>query len=81
MLFLIYADFECLIENILGYKNNLKKSSTAKGGEHTVYGFSISTVCERKKHGDCMENFFNELRKHAVEIIIEKHDTVNTQRE
>ena len=57
MLFLIYADFEYLIENILGYKNNLKKSSTAKGGEHTVYGFSISTVCERKKTWGLHEKF------------------------
>lgn len=43
--------------------------------------FQYLRYVKEKKHEGCMKNFCNELRKHAVEIIIEKNDTVNTQRE
>ena len=42
--------------------------------------FQYLQYVKEKKHDDCMKIFCNELRKHAVEIIIEKSDTVNTKR-
>ena len=41
---MIYADLECIIENIDGCKNNPENSSTAKVGEHIPSGFSMSTI-------------------------------------
>ena len=32
--FIIYADLECLIEKVDGYKNNPENASTKKVGEH-----------------------------------------------
>ena len=40
-LFILYADLECLIEKINGYKNNLENSFTTKVGEHIQSCFSI----------------------------------------
>ena len=40
--FVIYADLESLIEKIDGYKNNPKKSSSTKVGEHIPSAFSMS---------------------------------------
>ena len=37
--FIIYADLECLIEKIDGYKNNPENSSTTKVREHIPSGF------------------------------------------
>ena len=39
--FVIYADLECLIENIDGFKNNTENSSLAKVGKHIPLGFSV----------------------------------------
>ena len=36
---IIYADLECLIENIDGCKSNPENSSTTKVGEHIPSGF------------------------------------------
>ena len=42
--FIIYADFECLIEKIDGCKNNPENSSTTKVSKHIPSGFSMSTI-------------------------------------
>ena len=42
--FIIYADLECIIENIDGCKNNPKDSSTTKVREHIPSVFSMSTI-------------------------------------
>ena len=42
--YIIYAEFECLIKKIDGYKNNPENSFTLKVGEHILSGFSMSTI-------------------------------------
>ena len=42
--FIIYADFECIIENTDGCKNNTENSSTTKVSKYISSGFSMSTV-------------------------------------
>ena len=42
--FIIYADLECIIEKIDGYKNNPKNSSSTKVIEHIPSGLSMSTI-------------------------------------
>ena len=53
--FIIYADFDCLIEKTDGCKNNLGKSSTTKVGQHIPSCFSMSIILSFKskenKHG------------------------------
>ena len=44
--FLIYVDLECLIKKIKGSKNNSEKWFTTKISEHTLCGYSMSTICE-----------------------------------
>ena len=74
---LIYADLECIIEKIDGYKNNPQISSAAKVSEQIPSGSSMSTIlsftsvenendiCRGK---DCMKNFCESLREHAMKI-------------
>ena len=76
--FNIYADLQCIIEKIDGYKNNHKKSCTTKVSKRIPSCFSMSTissfrsienkhdVCRRK---DCMKSFCELLREHAIQII------------
>ena len=42
--FVIYADLECLIEKIDGYKNNPENSSTIKVSEDIPSGFLMSII-------------------------------------
>ena len=42
--FIIYADLECIIEKIDGYKNNLENLSTTKISKHIPSDFSVSTI-------------------------------------
>ena len=42
--FIIYADPECIIEKIDGYKNNPENSSTTKVSEHIPSVSSLSTI-------------------------------------
>ena len=42
--FFIYADLECIIENIDGCKNNPENSSATKVSEHIPSSFSTSTI-------------------------------------
>ena len=73
--FIIYADFECIIEKIYGCKNNPENSSRTKVSHYIPSGFSISTissfrsiennhdVCRGK---DCIKKFRESLREHAM---------------
>ena len=76
--FVIYADLECLIEQIDGCKNNPENSSTTKVSEHILSGFSMPTISLfkiiRDKHDvyrnkDCMKKFCEYSREHAMNII------------
>ena len=42
--FIIYADLDCMLEKIDGWKNNPKNSSTTKVSEHIPSGFSMSAI-------------------------------------
>ena len=73
--FVIYADFECLIEKIDGCKNNTENPPQQK---YIPSGFSMSTISSFKsienKHDvyrgkNCMKTFCKSLREHAMEII------------
>ena len=79
--FIIYADLECLIERIYRFENNAENSFTAKVGEHSPSGFSISTILTFKsienkndvyRGKDYMKKFCESLRQHAIKIIIFK---------
>ena len=79
--FIIYADFERIIEKIDGCKNNPENSSTTKVSEHIPSGFSTSTISSfrstENKHDLCrekdsMKKLFEFLREHTMKIIISK---------
>ena len=58
-----------------GCKNNPKKSSITKVGEHSPSGTILSFKSIENKHDvyrgkDCMRNFCESLREHAMKIII-----------
>ena len=75
--FIIYADLQCIIEKIDGFKNNPENSSTTKVSEHIPSGFSVSTISSfrstENEHmyrvKDCMKKFCEFLREHAMKII------------
>ena len=78
--FIIY-DFERIIEKIDRCKNNPKTSSTTNVIEHFPSGFSMSTIPSfgslENKHDvyrgkDCMKNFCEFLREHAMKIILKR---------
>ena len=75
VLFVIYADLECLIEKIDGCENNPEKSFTTKVGKHIPSGFLMSTISSfrsiEKDHDvcrgkDCMKKFCKSLIEHAM---------------
>ena len=84
--FIIYADFECLLEKISTCYNNLEESSTTEINKHTPSGYSLFTHCSFDKtknkldyyRGDnCMKKFCKDLREHATKIInYEKKDMI-----
>ena len=66
--FIIYADFECIIEKIDGCKNNPENSSPKKVSENIPSVFSMSTISSfriiENEHDvcrgqDCMKSFVN----------------------
>ena len=76
--FIMYADLECLLENMSTCINNPNESSTTKIYKHTPSGYSIFTSCpfdESKnklnyyRGKDCMKKFCKDLKKHAARII------------
>ena len=56
--FIIYADLECLIEKMNGYKNNPETSSTTKVVEHILSSFSMTATLPFKSK----ENKHDEYR-------------------
>ena len=76
--FIIYADLECIIEKIDGYKNNPENSSTTKVSKHIPPGFSMSAISSfrrtENKHNvykgkDGMKRFCEFSREHAMKVI------------
>ena len=76
--FIIYANLECLIENVGGCNNNPENSSTTKVGEYIPSGFPMFTISSIKsienKHDvysgkDCLKKFGESLREHAMKMI------------
>ena len=66
--FIIYADLQCLLEKIDGYKNNPENSFPKNAGEYIPSGFSMSTILSFKsianqhdvyRGKDCMKSFVN----------------------
>ena len=78
LLFVIYADLECLLEKMSTCLNNPNESSTTKINKHTPSGYSIFTHCSFNKSKskltyyrgkDCMKKFSKDLREHVSKII------------
>ena len=76
--FMIYADFECLLEKMHSCQNNPEKSYTEKKNKHIPSDCSLFTNCsfdETKNKLGCyrgearMERFCKDLRDHAMKII------------
>ena len=76
--FIIYADFECLLEKLSIYYINPEKSSPTKINMHTPSGYSLSTNCsfdltknklDYYRGNDCMEKFWKNLKEHATKTI------------
>ena len=74
---MLFADVECIIENIGGCKNNPEKSFITKVSKDIPSDFSISTTSLirniENKHGvyrgkDCMKKFCESLREHTIKI-------------
>ena len=84
--FIIYSDFECIIETTYGCKNNHENSSTTKVSEYIPSAFSISTISSfrkiENKHDvyrdeDCMKKFSELLREYVMEKINFKKEKMN----
>ena len=85
----IYADHECIIENIDECKNNSENLSTKIVSEHIPSGFSMSTIssCQsiESKHDvywckDCMIKSYELFRKQSIKMInfkIKNNDVIN----
>ena len=78
LLFVIYADLECLLEKMSTCINNPNESSTTKINKHTPSGYSIFTHCSFDKSKnklnyhrgkDCMKKSSKDLREHVSKII------------
>ena len=78
LLFVIYADLECLLEKMSTCINNPNKLSTTKINKHTPSGYSIFTHCSFDESKTnliiieemiFMKKFCKDLRTHAMKII------------
>ena len=78
VLFIIYADLECVLEKINTCHNNPEKSSTTKINKPTPSGYSLFTHCsfaitknklDYYRGKNCMKNLYLDLREHAAKII------------
>ena len=89
--FVIYADFECLLEKMSTCHNNPEKSSTTKVNKHTPSDYSLFTNClfditknklDYYRGKNCMEKFCKDLKKHATKVInYEKKETIPLTKE
>ena len=78
LLFVMYADLECLLEKMSTCINNPNESSTTKINKYTPSGYSIFTHCSFDKSKnklnyyrgkDCMKKFSKDLREHISKVI------------
>ena len=78
LLFIIYADLECLLEKMDTCYNNPQESSTTEINKHTPSGYLLFTHCSFNKTKnklnyyrgkDCMKIFCKDLRTHPTKII------------
>ena len=78
LLFIIYVDWEYLLEKLNICYNNVEMSSTTKINKHKTSGYSLLTHCSfnvtknrlhyyRRK--ECVKNFCKDLKEHAIKII------------
>ena len=70
--FIIYADFESLLEKINTCHNNPMKSSTTKINKHTPSGYSLFKHCSfdvTKIIQILIKKFCNDLKEHAIRMI------------
>ena len=76
--FIIYADLECLLEEISACYNNFEELSTTEINKHTPSGYSLFThrsfgrtknKLDYYRGGNCMEKFCKDLTEHATKII------------
>ena len=81
LLFVVYADLECLLEKMSTCYNNPEESSTTKINKHKPSVYSIFTHCSFDKSKnklnyyrgeDCLKKFWKDLREHATIIIMKK---------
>ena len=77
LLFVVYADLECLLEKTSTCQNNPNESSTTELNKHTPSGYHCSFDKTKNKLDyyrgkDCMKKFCKDLREHATKIIITK---------
>ena len=89
--FIVYANLECLLEEMSTCYNNREESSTTKINKHTPSSYSIFTHCSFDKSKnklnyyrgeDCMKKFCQDLREHATKIInYEKKDMIPLTKE
>ena len=86
VLFVIYADLECLLEKMSTCHNNPKKSSPTKINKNRPSGYSLFTCCsfdttENKldcyRGEDCMKSFCLDLKQYVTKIInYEKNEMI-----
>ena len=91
LLFVIYADLECILKKIDTCQNNPNLSSTTKINQHIPSGYSIYTSCSFDKYNnklsyyrgeDCMRRFCKDLKDHAIKIIdFKKKDMIPLTKE
>ena len=90
VLFIIYADLECLLIKINTCQNIPDKSYTEKKSTHRPSGYSLVTCClfdksknEQKYRGkDCMKIFCKDLKDQAIKVInSEKKEILLTNEE
>ena len=76
--FIIYGDFESILEETSTCSNDPKKSSTTKISKHTPSGFSLFTYCSFNKtktkldyyrDKDCMKVFCKILKEYVERIM------------
>ena len=76
--FVIYFDFESLLEKINTCHNDPEKSSASKINKHTPSGFCLFTrcsfdstknKCSHHRGKDCMKKFCEFLKEHVLKII------------